>query len=88
VVFKGPSVESQEWLLLVLHAIIISFVCLTFIHHVHLLRSCFNAFSRVDVRVDVKIPGGVVPYFIDLRGERYIIVVHLRMRVSSFLLNC
>ena len=23
------------------------------------LRSCFNAFSRVDVRVDVKIPGGV-----------------------------
>lgn len=32
--------------------------------------SCFNAFSRVDVRVDVKIPGGVNAYVIDLRGER------------------
>ncbi|KAF8430853.1 Chs5p-Arf1p-binding proteins-domain-containing protein [Boletus edulis BED1] len=31
---------------------------------------CFNAFSRVDVRVDVKIPGGVHAYVIDLRGER------------------
>lgn len=34
------------------------------------LSSCFNAFSRVDVRVDVKIPGGVLAYVIDLRGER------------------
>jgi len=33
--------------------------------------SCFNAFSRVDMRVDVKIPGGVSAYVIDLRGERY-----------------
>jgi len=32
--------------------------------------SCFNAFSRVDIRVDVKIPGGVNAYMIDLRGER------------------
>ncbi|KAF9788356.1 chaps-domain-containing protein [Thelephora terrestris] len=32
---------------------------------------CFNAFSRVDVRVDVKIPGGVHAYAIDLRGERH-----------------
>ncbi|KZT00654.1 chaps-domain-containing protein [Laetiporus sulphureus 93-53] len=32
---------------------------------------CFNAFSRVDVRVDVKIPGGVNAYIIDLRGERH-----------------
>lgn len=32
--------------------------------------SCFNAFSRVDVRVDVKIPGGVHAYVVDLRGER------------------
>ncbi|KAI9507849.1 Chs5p-Arf1p-binding proteins-domain-containing protein [Russula earlei] len=32
---------------------------------------CFNAFSRVDVRVDVKIPGGVNAYAIDLRGERH-----------------
>ncbi|KAI9462783.1 Chs5p-Arf1p-binding proteins-domain-containing protein [Lactarius psammicola] len=32
---------------------------------------CFNAFSRVDVRVDVKIPGGVSAYVIDLRGERH-----------------
>lgn len=34
--------------------------------------SCFNAFSRVDVRVDVKIPGGVHAYAVDLRGERYV----------------
>jgi len=33
-------------------------------------HSCFNAFSRVDVRVDVKIPGGVNAYVVDLRGER------------------
>ena len=32
--------------------------------------SCFNAFSRVDIRVDVKIPGGVIAYAVDLRGER------------------
>ncbi|KAG8903755.1 hypothetical protein FRB99_002813, partial [Tulasnella sp. 403] len=32
---------------------------------------CFNAFSRVDVRVDVKIPGGVNTYVVDLRGERH-----------------
>lgn len=34
--------------------------------------SCFNAFSRVDMRVDVKIPGGVDAYVVDLRGERWI----------------
>ena len=33
-------------------------------------NSCFNAFSRVDVRIDVKIPGGVLAYVVDLRGER------------------
>uniref|UniRef100_A0A0W0EZT7 Uncharacterized protein n=1 Tax=Moniliophthora roreri TaxID=221103 RepID=A0A0W0EZT7_MONRR len=32
---------------------------------------CFNAFSRVDIRVDVKIPGGVHAYVMDLRGERH-----------------
>ncbi|KAF8318707.1 chaps-domain-containing protein [Clavulina sp. PMI_390] len=32
---------------------------------------CFNAFSRVDVRVDVKIPGGVRAYVVDPRGERH-----------------
>ncbi|POY75682.1 hypothetical protein BMF94_1305 [Rhodotorula taiwanensis] len=31
----------------------------------------FNAFSRVDVRVEVKIPGGVEAYAIDVRGERH-----------------
>lgn len=36
------------------------------------MPSCFNAFSRVDIRVDVKIPGGVNAYVIDLRGERYV----------------
>jgi hypothetical protein len=34
-------------------------------------RSCYNAFSRLDVRVDVKIPGGVQAYCIDLRGDRH-----------------
>ena len=34
-------------------------------------HSSFNAFSRVDVRVEVKIPGGVDAYIIDLRGERH-----------------
>ncbi|GAA5806493.1 hypothetical protein HPULCUR_012027 [Helicostylum pulchrum] len=32
---------------------------------------CFNAFSRVDVRVEVKIPGGVESYYVDVRGERH-----------------
>ncbi|EJT99413.1 chaps-domain-containing protein [Dacryopinax primogenitus] len=32
---------------------------------------CFNAFSRVDARVDVKIPGGVSAYIIDLHGDRH-----------------
>ncbi|KAI9313962.1 Chs5p-Arf1p-binding proteins-domain-containing protein [Dichotomocladium elegans] len=32
---------------------------------------CFNAFSRVDVRVEVKIPGGVESYVVDARGERH-----------------
>jgi hypothetical protein len=36
--------------------------------------SCFNAFSRVDVRVEVKIPGGVESYVIDLRGEKYVVM--------------
>ncbi|WVR09529.1 hypothetical protein IAU60_006597 [Kwoniella sp. DSM 27419] len=32
---------------------------------------CFNAFSRVDMRVDVKIPGGVDAYVVDLRGDKH-----------------
>jgi hypothetical protein len=35
-----------------------------------LSNSCFNAFSRVDVRVEVKIPGGVESYVVDTNGER------------------
>ncbi|KAG0216425.1 hypothetical protein BGX31_000608, partial [Mortierella sp. GBA43] len=31
---------------------------------------CYNAFSRVDVRVEVKIPGGVESYVVNVRGER------------------
>lgn len=34
------------------------------------LRSCYNAFSRLDMRVDVKIPGGVESYCIDERGDK------------------
>ena len=41
----------------------------------HKLKSgtycCFNAFSRVDVRVEVRIPGSVDAYVVDLRGERH-----------------
>jgi tetratricopeptide (TPR) repeat protein len=32
---------------------------------------CFNAFSRVDVRVEVRIPGSVDAFVIDARGERH-----------------
>lgn len=34
-------------------------------------KSCFNAFSRVDMRVEVKIPGGVKTHVIDERGNKY-----------------
>lgn len=32
--------------------------------------SCYNAFSRVDMRVEVKIPGSVEAYAVDERGEK------------------
>jgi hypothetical protein len=32
--------------------------------------SCYNAFSRVDMRVEVKIPGGVKTIVIDERGTK------------------
>ena len=32
--------------------------------------SCYNAFSRVDMRVEVQIPGGVKYYAVDERGQR------------------
>lgn len=35
-----------------------------------MIRSCYNAFSRLDMRVDVKIPGGVESYCIDERGDK------------------
>jgi hypothetical protein len=44
----------------------------------------FNAFSRVDVRVEVKIPGGVEAYVIDVRGERCVLLFLLP--ILSFLL--
>lgn len=34
------------------------------------LYCCYNAMSRVDLRVKVKIPGGVEAYAVDERGER------------------
>ncbi|KAL9613174.1 MAG: hypothetical protein Q9167_002251 [Letrouitia subvulpina] len=34
------------------------------------LYCCYNAFSRLDMRVDVKIPGGVESYCIDERGDK------------------
>lgn len=36
--------------------------------------SCYNAFSRLDIRVEVKIPGGVESYCVDTNGERYVSV--------------
>jgi hypothetical protein len=63
-VCKSTSLEGSQWVLLVskppLHATSMPYVT----------HSCFNAFARVDVRVDVRIPGGVNAYIIDLRGER------------------
>lgn len=35
------------------------------------ITSCFNAFSRVDVRVEVRIPGSVDAFVVDARGERH-----------------
>ncbi|KAI9094924.1 Chs5p-Arf1p-binding proteins-domain-containing protein [Phlyctochytrium arcticum] len=34
---------------------------------------CYNAFSRVDIRVEVRIPGGVDAYIVDIRGDRHTI---------------
>ena len=34
---------------------------------------CFNSFSRVDVRVEVNIPGGVDAYILDLQGKKHLI---------------
>lgn len=34
------------------------------------LYCCYNAFSHLDMRVDVKIPGGVESYCIDERGDK------------------
>lgn len=59
--------ESEKRLLLV--RIYLDFN-LSLSHIEALFDSCFNAFSRVDVRLDVKIPGGVSAYVLDLRGER------------------
>ena len=57
--------ESSQWMLLVR---VLEFRISAAVNTVSF--SCFNAFSRIDVRVDVKIPGGVHAYVIDLRGER------------------
>lgn len=34
------------------------------------IRSCYNAFSHLDMRVEVKIPGSLESYCIDERGEK------------------
>ncbi|KAK0493609.1 Chs5p-Arf1p-binding proteins-domain-containing protein [Armillaria luteobubalina] len=38
---------------------------------------CFNAFSCIDIHVNVKIPGGVNTYAIDLRGERHEVTLEI-----------
>ena len=65
--------ESEKWLLLV-RAKLFLFV----ISSLWALYSCFNAFSRVDIRVDVKIPGGVNAYAVDLRGEKCVLIMYSR----------
>ena len=75
-VFKSSCLESQKRLLFV--RCITSPICTYSRSH-----SCFNAFSRVDVRVDVKIPGGVNAYVVDLRGERYALVFVDAFRLTS-----
>lgn len=66
--------EGEEWVLLVS---VYSMAASPFVEIPMHLASCFNAFSRVDVRVDVKIPGGVQAYVVDLRGERCVIPTSL-----------
>ena len=70
-VHERDIMEGEEWMLL---------VSIYILARPHSARSplscdysCFNAFSRVDVRVDVKIPGGVQAYVVDLRGERCVL---------------
>lgn len=61
--------ENPIWDLLVEYCRRTLYVCII----THKDFSCFNAFSRVDVRVEVKIPGGVESYFVDVRGERFVL---------------
>jgi len=67
--------EGEKWLLLVNSSVF--FKLAQFFERQ--FSSCFNAFSRVDIRVDVKIPGGVSAYVIDLRGERCVSGMGLRV---------
>ena len=75
-VCKRPHLEGQERLLLVRASYTRLDILLTcsLDDSSTATHSCFNAFSRVDVRVDVKIPGGVNAYVIDLRGERCVLL--------------
>ena len=41
-------------------------------HRNYAYKSCFNAFSRVDMRVEVRIPGGVKTHVIDERGNKFV----------------
>jgi hypothetical protein len=38
----------------------------------------------VDIRVDVKIPGGVSAYVVDLRGERCVVAVLSYVHLDQF----
>ena len=41
------------------------------------LYCCYNAFSHLDMRVEVKIPGGVESYCVDERGDRRVATTNL-----------
>ena len=73
---QGADMETQVWLVLVRS---VGRLRYTLSSYIWTTNSCFNAFSRVDVRVDVKIPGGVQAYVVDLRGERCARLFRLRM---------
>ena len=53
-----------------LGAVLVGTYTQKYTQHLLMLGSCYNAFSRLDMRVDVKIPGSVESYCIDERGDK------------------
>ncbi|WBW72723.1 exomer complex ChAPs family (Chs5p-Arf1p-binding) protein Bch1 [Schizosaccharomyces osmophilus] len=49
----------------------------------HSVYCCYNAFSRLDVRVEAKVPGGVDTYAIDENGQKH--KMDVRMWVETYM---